>query len=560
MKILSLFSGIGGFDLAFRNKGHTIIGACEIDKYARSVYSRHFPGVKIYQDATKINPEELEDFDCLCAGFPCQAFSIAGKRLGFEESRGTLFFEIIRIARIKKPKYMLLENVKGLLSHDNGKTIEVICRHLNEAGYFISYDIINSKKFVPQNRERIFITCTSIDELVKNGSSGKFHLSKKIIMEFLFQILLKNLSEKNLASGARCKSCNSLMLLIKDAEIGQIPNWKYWKQILLISRPVKNCCQIEHMDQYLSRQSSLDVILGTNTKLEHGTCQNLDTSKNIPIKKESFSMSKLLKNLLDAGLEKEERLYIISTALKQITELRTFTYVNLYEITLLLIIQLMISSPNLWTEILSDLTVIQEDTNYVKITHRTKETTFSESGNGYDTNWITSKAKRYFIINSGNRPRPEIFPIICDVKISNKPKGEKMSISRCIIAEYSKIPSDSTYIIEPKIKQLNNPKYSSNRLYDPKGIARTLMANTGGKSGKTGAYLTEKKIRKLTPLECERLQGFPDDHTKLGKNNELISDTQRYKCLGNAVTVPVIEYIVERLDSEIFVESTEKIQ
>ena len=267
MKILSLFSGIGGFDLAFRNKGHTIIGACEIDKYARSVYSRHFPGVRIYQDATKINPEKLKDFDCLCAGFPCQAFSIAGKRLGFEESRGTLFFEIIRIARIKKPKYMLLENVKGLLSHDNGKTIEVICRHLNEAGYFISYDIINSKKFVPQNRERIFITCTSINELVKNGSSGKFHLSKKIITEFLFQILLKNLSEKNLASGARCKSCNSLMLLIKDAEIGQIPNWKYWKQILLISRPVKNCCQIEAYGSILVKA----IELGRDTRDKHKT-------------------------------------------------------------------------------------------------------------------------------------------------------------------------------------------------------------------------------------------------------------------------------------------------
>ena len=557
MKILSLFSGIGGFDLAFRNKGHTIIGACEIDKYARSVYSRHFPGVRIYQDATKINPEKLEDFDCLCAGFPCQTFSIAGKRLGFEESRGTLFFEIIRIARIKKPKYMLLENVKGLLSHDNGKTIEVICRHLNEAGYFISYDIINSKKFVPQNRERIFITCTSINELVKNGSSGKFHLSKKIITEFLFQILLKNLSEKNLASGARCKSCNSLMLLIKDVEIGQIPNWKYWKQILLISRPVKNCCQIEHMDQYLSRQSSLDVILGTNTKQEYGTWQNQDTSKNIPIKKESFSMSKLLKNLLDAGLKKEERLYIISTALKQITELQTFTYVNLYEITLLLIIQLMISSPNLWTEILSDLTVIQEDTNYVKITHRTKETTFSESGNGYDTNWITSKAKCYFIINSGNRPRPEIFPIRENIEGNNSSRhktqkdGSRIQdkLVGAIDANYHKGGGTRTMIGWSK----STRDWGVEQRFKI-GEANTLNTGEGCRNQSTCNYVIQKsRVRRLTPLECERLQGFPDNYT------EGLSDNQRYKCLGNAVTVPVVEYIVERLDSKIFVESTEKI-
>ena len=157
MKILSLFSGIGGFDLAFKNQGHTIIGACEIDKYARSVYSRHFPGVRIYQDATKINPEELEDFDCLCAGFPCQAFSIAGKRLGFEESRGTLFFEIARIAKQKRPRFLLLENVKGLLSHDRGRTFAVILAALDELGYDAEWQVLNSKYFVPQNRERIFI-------------------------------------------------------------------------------------------------------------------------------------------------------------------------------------------------------------------------------------------------------------------------------------------------------------------------------------------------------------------------------------------------------------------
>ena len=135
MKCLSLFSGIGGFDLAAKRQGIEIIGACEIDKYARTVYARHFPGVKIYEDATKIKPEELPDFDILCAGFPCQAFSIAGKRLGFEESRGTLFFEIARIAKQKRPRLLLLENVKGLLSHDRGKTFANILATLDELGY-----------------------------------------------------------------------------------------------------------------------------------------------------------------------------------------------------------------------------------------------------------------------------------------------------------------------------------------------------------------------------------------------------------------------------------------
>ena len=157
MKCMSLFSGIGGFDLALRRAGHTIVAACEIDRYARSVYSRHFPGISIHEDATKIRPEELPDFDLLCAGFPCQAFSVAGKRLGFEDTRGTLFYEIARIARQKRPSIILLENVLGLLNHDKQRTFAQILNILHEMGYSLEWQVIDSKSFVPQLRERIFI-------------------------------------------------------------------------------------------------------------------------------------------------------------------------------------------------------------------------------------------------------------------------------------------------------------------------------------------------------------------------------------------------------------------
>jgi DNA (cytosine-5)-methyltransferase 1 len=152
-----MFSGIGGFDLAFRNQGHEIVGACEIDEYARRIYRKQFPGVTIHNDATDLHPQSLPHFDVLCAGFPCQAFSVAGKRLGFDEARGTLFFEIARVAKEKHPRYLLLENVRGLLSHDKGETIRTIFRILDEMGYDAEWQIINSKYFVPQNRERIYI-------------------------------------------------------------------------------------------------------------------------------------------------------------------------------------------------------------------------------------------------------------------------------------------------------------------------------------------------------------------------------------------------------------------
>ena len=157
MKYFDLFSGIGGFHLGMQQAGHQCVGACEIDRYARQVYGKHFPDVTIWEDATKLDPAELPEFDCLVGGFPCQAFSIAGKRRGFDDTRGSLFFEIARIAKERRPQYLLLENVKGLLNHDEGRTFRVILSTLQELGYDAEWQVLNSKYFVPQNRERVFI-------------------------------------------------------------------------------------------------------------------------------------------------------------------------------------------------------------------------------------------------------------------------------------------------------------------------------------------------------------------------------------------------------------------
>ena len=160
IKYLSLFSGIGGFELGLQNSKHEFecVGFSEIDKYAKSIYIRHFPRHKDLGDASEIRAEELLDFDLLVAGFPCQSFSLAGHRKGFDDTRGTLFFEIARICEAKKPRYLLLENVKGLLSHDGGRTFKKMLWILSELGYDVEWEIYNSKSFsVPQNRERLYI-------------------------------------------------------------------------------------------------------------------------------------------------------------------------------------------------------------------------------------------------------------------------------------------------------------------------------------------------------------------------------------------------------------------
>lgn len=158
MKVVSLFAGIGGFDLAFSRLGHEIVYANEWDKYSALTYEKNFGAKPDTRDIRSVPSSDIPDHDILVGGFPCQAFSIAGKRHGFQDTRGTLFFEIARLLADKRPRYFLLENVKGLLSHDGGKTIQTIFRVLTNLGYEFEWQICNSKDFgVPQNRERIFI-------------------------------------------------------------------------------------------------------------------------------------------------------------------------------------------------------------------------------------------------------------------------------------------------------------------------------------------------------------------------------------------------------------------
>ena len=374
MKYFSMFSGIGGFELgiqnAYRNKnagskgnppedektgqglvptqgqdthstqGSTgqyiddtqrgcepsCVGYSEIDRYADSIYRRHFKGHKNYEDARNINPGELADFDLLVGGFPCQAFSIAGKRGGFDDTRGTLFFEIARIIKEKLPRLLLLENVKGLLSHDKGQTFGTILNTLDELGYDILWQVLNSKNFgVPQNRERVFI----IGCLRGTGRTKVFPLRE-----------------------------NPTKTQIE----------------LLGTTKGENCTRIGERDVVMSKDGLCGALKATDYK------------------------------------------------------------------------------------------------------------------------------------------QP------------------------------------------PQLLELTKKVHQGKRVYDPAGISTTITSQGGGLGAKTGLYtippsnLYENcRVRRLTPVECERLQGFPDNWTQYGVDGKQISDTQRYKCLGNAVTVNVIQAIMERL-------------
>ena len=161
IRFFDLFSGIGGFREGLRRAGGFVcVGHCEVDVHADRNYRRLFDteGEWYCDDARNIETGRMPDFDLLCAGFPCQAFSIAGRREGFADARGTLFFEIARLVGAKRPAYFLLENVPGLLSHDKGRTFHTILCSFHELGYHVEWKVLNSKDFgVPQSRRRVYI-------------------------------------------------------------------------------------------------------------------------------------------------------------------------------------------------------------------------------------------------------------------------------------------------------------------------------------------------------------------------------------------------------------------
>ena len=202
MKVGTFFSGVGSPEQALKNLkiNHSIEFACDIDKFAKQTYLKNFSCKNFYEDITKLNMNNLSYVDLLVFGFPCQAFSMAGKRRGFDDTRGTLFYDALRYLKEHRPRYFIAENVKGLLSHDSGKTFQTIIDCLaktinyqysiipfDNLGYHIHYKVLNTKDFgIPQNRERIFIVG------IRDDSDNNFRFPKKINLNTKLKDLLEN--------------------------------------------------------------------------------------------------------------------------------------------------------------------------------------------------------------------------------------------------------------------------------------------------------------------------------------------------------------------------------
>ena len=363
MKFLELCAGIGGFRQALENLGCECVGYSEIDKHAIKLYSAWYNDECNFGDITKIEAEKLPDFELLVGGFPCQAFSVAGKRGGFNDTRGTIFFDFARIMKAKKPKFAIFENVKGLLNHDGGKTYETMLRTLDELGYNAQWGILNTRFHgLPQNRERVYIVAN-----LRERSSTKILFER--------------------GDGGADK--------VERTENGII-------------------------GQFYNRKGKTHQDLGVISSEGHSPALLATTHKNPRIVK-----------------------------IGDIDGLNT-QYSRVY------------------------------DSEGVS-------TTLNAQGGG-----LGAKTGLYKIGTIGNNSL-------------------------------------------------------SNRIYSDKGVSATLCAGNNGCGKRVGGlYNIAHKVRRLTPKECFRLQGFKDEMVELGYKLG-ISDTQLYKMAGNAVSVPVVEWVAQRV-------------
>ena len=186
-KFIDLFAGLGGFRLALESLGAECVYSSEWDIPVQEVYYNNFGDIPD-GDITKVNEKSIPNHDILCAGFPCQAFSISGKQRGFRDDRGTLFFDVARIVKEKKPKIVFMENVKNFATHDSGKTLQIVKSTMEKLGYTFNQKVLNSVDYgIPQKRERLYMVCFRKDLLIKNFTFPKAIKLTKHVEDYLLQ-------------------------------------------------------------------------------------------------------------------------------------------------------------------------------------------------------------------------------------------------------------------------------------------------------------------------------------------------------------------------------------
>jgi DNA (cytosine-5)-methyltransferase 1 len=485
-KFVELFAGIGGFRQGLTPLGGECVMAAEWDKYASQAYTILYGGDHLHGDVTKINENDVPDHDLLVFGMPCQAFSVAGKRLGFEDMRGTLYFEAMRIAKAKKPKALWMENVKGLIGHDGGRTLEVMAQAMSDIGYTIDLEVMNSKYFgVPQNRERIFMIGIR-DDLVE---TAEWNVGKRSDVVAKGKRRIKELGVKTFNFDWPAQE--SVTVRLRDILESDVDEKFYLSE----EKTAKLVAQLEGRNDsesiIVDTRQHIDSREGKGARIYEDYCPALNATEYKEPKQ--VAEPQMLGHIDLKGHDAIKRVYSAEGV-----------------------------SPTLTTMGGGHREPKIAELQGLAIREATKQGyAIAQEGDAVNFQFPDSNTRRGRI-------------------------GKQMANT----LEASGINQG---VVQAEVRSVGNTNPSGNgmngQVYDiDAGLSPTLTTNKG--EGPKVADLPRYRIRKLTPRECFRLQGFPDaEFDKLTANG--ISNSQLYKMAGNAVTVNVISALGKRLTTYI---------
>ena len=439
MKVGSLFSGVGGFDLGLERSGHEIVWQVEYDKQARSILRKHWPDVKIYNDVQQVGGKDgeagrdvLEEVDLICGGFPCQDLSVAGHRRGLDGSKSGLWYEFHRILEECRPKYCLVENVPGLFSSNKGRDMEVLVRGLEELGYQWQYRILDSQYFgVPQRRRRVFIV----------GYLGE-GCAPQVLLESESLPWHPATSREEGQGSARDAGCS-------DEDSGRT---LYRGEGFSSYREDDLAAPLRASQ---SKQADTDLVVARCTGYAKYKMED-EMKASSPLRARHNEATDLVVPRIFQQNTRDEVRYMngdgqLAGALP--------------------------AQPG------------SKQQNYIAF----------QPGN------LTRKA--------GANPSSEVFPTLGAATLGDQAPH---------VATHQKVAPT-----------LNSSGAGTSR--------------PGGQGAEPGFYISSDAPRRLTPRECERLQGFPDDWTRLDDTGKEMADGPRYRMMGNAVTVNVAEFIGAQL-------------
>lgn len=480
MKFIDLFSGIGGFRSGLEKNGHKAIAYSEVDKYAKQSYTSIYETSEELDlgDITKVSNEQWQDLkgkaNIIVGGSPCQSFSLAGKRRGFEDTRGTLFFHYVNAIKEVQPEFFIFENVKGMMSHDKGETIKTVLSSFNEIGYDIDFDVFNSKYYgVPQNRERIYIVGKRKD-LGINESRESVKGKKKL--DQLKNWAIENINYVKLLPENKNENVEKRLIDVLEDEVDE----KY----------------------YLSEEKTKKLTLD----------QNIGETLSAPVlAPDRINKSQNGRRFKNDG----EPMFTLTTQDRHGIAIREATKQGY---------------------------AVAEQGDSVNVSYPTSKTRRGRVGKQVAQTLQAGEVNQGVVIDDtqgydGVRYYKGIAPTLRSSRSGLKtivtPKEESGEVNQGVIINPLK---DKTY---------KSWRYEQN-VFDSNGITRSLKASLGGTPEIINKKYNQLRIRKLTPLECWRLQGFKDEQFYKAKDNG-VSNSQLYKQAGNAVTVNVVDAITKEL-------------